>query len=203
MLLGLDSPRTATTRTLRSRGTSNGRQVSLRTHASAGFTLVETMIVVLIVGILATLGTYGVRKYLLSAKTAEAVSMITQIRAAEEAYRDEMFVYLGLSGFDSWHPVDSPGAMVYDWHRETDVFDRVLGPLGVEPTGPVQFSYSVVAGIAGDSLPDNPGAQSFPEQAPDAPFYVIMAKADLNGDGHFAYAVAFSETSSVSIDQGF
>jgi prepilin-type N-terminal cleavage/methylation domain-containing protein len=56
-------------------------------QSEAGFTMVEMMIIVVVVGILSLIAVVNVRKYITSSKTSEATEMITTIKGQQEAYK--------------------------------------------------------------------------------------------------------------------
>jgi len=66
-----------------------------------GFTLVELMIVVAIIGVLAALAIYGVRKYLANAKSAEARTAIGRIAKDAASAWDRETMSAGVMGLGS------------------------------------------------------------------------------------------------------
>ena len=109
----------------------------------AGFTLIELMIVVAIIGILAAIAIPNFMRFQLRSRAGEGKTNLAAIRVAEEGYMAEFGTYVGAVPL----PV-AVGALNADknnWPAAAAGFDTV----GWAPEGEVFFSYQVAAGPAG------------------------------------------------------
>jgi prepilin-type N-terminal cleavage/methylation domain-containing protein len=83
-----------------------------------GFTLIEAMIVVAIIGVLALLAVVAYKRWIRTSYLAEAYDMISNIRAAEESFRAENGGYLTISaGLEpgNMYPAATPGRFKTQW----------------------------------------------------------------------------------------
>jgi prepilin-type N-terminal cleavage/methylation domain-containing protein len=183
---------------------------SSRAQARArGFTLVELMVVVVIVAILAGLGVYGVRKYILAAKSSEATEMIGAIKTAQEQYRAETFAYKdiskvgALSDYSTFYPDTTvPKRKKIAWGGGTDDIANGWRELGVSAAAPVMYIYGCAAG-PGSVAPAPPGITigSYPTAATGQPWYLIKAVGDLDGNDTVGTWVGTSITAEIFHDK--
>ncbi|MGC4088808.1 MAG: prepilin-type N-terminal cleavage/methylation domain-containing protein [Polyangiaceae bacterium] len=177
-----------------------------------GFTLVELMIVVVIVGILGTLAVYGTRRYIASSKTSEAIQLIGSMKAGEEAYKDETFTYLDVTGsLKTFYPSNpKPGQMKVQWGAGSGTGGTAdkFSSIGVMPTAPVLFVYAVKAGGPDDKV-DDPTENNdikvgnWPSAATGTAWYVVKAKADLDfGDNVTTYVAPSFSNQIFSANEG-
>jgi prepilin-type N-terminal cleavage/methylation domain-containing protein len=177
--------------------------MSLQEARPIGFTLIEMMIVVAIIGVLAVIAGTAYRKYMDSGRAAEVYSMLGEFRIKEEAYRAENGGYLQSDTGNvetTFYP--ALGAA----HTEPKAKTWTPGQpanwtsLGINPTkNQLYCGYVVVTQGAGSSPAGNYG-KSFVAVAPTVAYWYAVATCDNDGDGntsHNAYYVTSSQTNTV------
>ena len=154
------------------------------TRSRAGFSLVELMIVVAIVGILAAIAIPSFRSYVQKAKTTEATTFIGEIRQREEAYRAEFGTYCAAPVA----PRAAPNQFSVPW---TVAAGSAWNQLGASPDSAVRFTYVVLGGAPGTAGPagSNITGNDF--------WYVVRATGDLDGDGTQVVFETYSGSSAV------
>lgn len=166
--------------------TTASRSLLLR-QASAGMTLIELMMVVVILGILVGVGAFSYSAYLRRSRSQEARTMLASIAAREDTYRSEFSTYcaagamgaptsLGVS--NAW-PTSAPSSarvpflasgMPQEWLQ-----------LGFRPVGDVRYRYVVVVGTP-PLTPPSPYDAGFSSAPNQDLWYVAEAYGNLDGD---------------------
>ncbi len=83
---------------------ANARQTPRKV---AGFTLIELMIVVVIIGILATVAVQSYKRFTIRARVQEAIALLGDIKIKEETYYQTYHRYVATAVSDSdWWPKD-------------------------------------------------------------------------------------------------
>ncbi len=150
-----------------------------------GFTLVELLAVIAMIGVLAAIATVGYRKYLHGSHTAEAKAVISAIRVAEESARAETMQYMDCG--NQWYP-SAPTGNKWHWHNPGHpTYATCWRPLNVINDSPTLYGFVVRAGAAGGAVPAVQAAgwaapPAWPA-APSEPWFTIEAIGDVDANG--------------------
>lgn len=155
----------------------------------SGYTLIELMVVVAILGTLIALALPAFRNYVYRVRAAEAPTFMGEIRLREEAYRAEFYQYCSAG----W----SPNAVPADGQPTSfDTSGADWAMLGAVPDSPVRFHYRVLTGTPGTPADAVPGLDGSDYT------FVMQAEADLDGDGELMTVEGYSEASALFIGRG-
>ncbi len=161
--------------------------MSVRTPNS-GFSLIELMAALVIVGVLATLAVPAFTSYIYKSRVTEATTFLGQIKQRQEAYRYEFGQYAAVNGttWGTYNPTTVPGADPVVW-ESTTAWDQ----LGANPDGLIRFQYATIAGAPGVAAPaaTNLDISDF--------WFAAQAKADLDADGTTFFMEIYSQSTHI------
>ena len=164
----------------------------------AGFTLIELMIVVVIIGILAMTAMVSYKRFSRRARVQEAIAFLGDIRIKQESYYQTYHRYVSSGGAaDEWWPSSMQwtiGATTWDIDcnklgDQTNFQGWCSLGAGFASTQEVYFQYVVWA--RNPAVPVAPPAGYILNAAQD--WWIARARADFDGDGEFSDIFLTSE----------
>ena len=186
-----------------------------RARTDRGFTLVELMIVVVIIGVLAALATVGFKRYVARARSGEAVAILAEMSSKEQTYKLEFANYIPLRADNNadlpspneadsaFYPVAAGSATLESARTATSIADTTKWPEGWKAAGirprdsQLYCTYLTNAGNAGnDTSALKYGALVVGASA--APWFYSLAACNLSGDSGYPDQVSIYAISSVS-----
>ena len=138
-------------------------------NRSRGFTLVELMVVVAIIGVLASVAIPSFLNYQLSSKRAEAFSNLAALAKAQKSYFAEFNTYIDVASEPTGNGGNGGPTTI---KRDKTAIDAAFATVGWTPDGNVFFDYDTVT-------PDSSGASC--GSCTEACF-TAAAYGDLDGD---------------------
>jgi len=180
-----------------------------------GFTLIELMIAVAIIGVLSAVAIPAYLGYLRRSYLSEATSSISSIKSAEESYFSVNGCYIAAP---AW-PATVPSGNAVLWDPVTVIQWQQSG-LSVRPDRRVRFSYRVYAtssmtelgpcaapadgalndrtsGVGGATCIQDFSTNLVPASIFPTNWYVIVAQGDLNGDGVASNIISAIDDSTI------